>query len=218
MPRIYEYNYKIHDRLKGKDIEVISLAVLTDEDENFRDNVWVVKRWGFEHRLVIPVVKIIDFRTKKELVEKLETSKNIFAMVVIAHLRNFEAKKQDILGKYSIKTELIRLCFERGYRKKQIASLLKFIDWLILLPEDLDEKLSVEIEKIKEVQKMPYVTSWERIGEKKGIAKGLEKGEKKGEKKGVINVARRMLSKGVSVEDIIQFTGLPKRSVLSLSN
>ena len=87
MSRIYEYNYKIYDRKKTKDIEVISLAILTDEDENFRENEWVIRRWGFEHRLKIPIAKILDYKIKPELSLKLETSKNIFALVVLAVLQ-----------------------------------------------------------------------------------------------------------------------------------
>ena len=36
MLRIYIYNYRIFDKYKDKNIEVISLAVLTDEDEKYR--------------------------------------------------------------------------------------------------------------------------------------------------------------------------------------
>jgi hypothetical protein len=44
----------------------------------------------------IPIVKIIDYKLKKELREKLETSTNPMAMVVRAQLKSFEVKKADV--------------------------------------------------------------------------------------------------------------------------
>ncbi len=226
MLRIYMYNYRIFDKYKDKGIEVVSLAVLTDEDESYRPDEYLVKRWGFEQRMKIPIVKVIDYRIKQELIDKLERSKNPMAMVVRAQLRSFEAKRADNERKYNIKSDLIRQCFERGYGRKQIESLLKFIDWIISLPKGLEDRLSGEIIKIEEVHKMPYITSWERNAEERGMKRGIEKGERigiergerTGMKKGKLETAKRMLNQGVSIEDIMLYTGLTEKEVRSLLN
>lgn len=44
------------------------------------------------------------------------------------------------------------------------------------LPEDLEAQLNDEIEEFVEEQKMPYVTSWERRGERRGIEMGERTG------------------------------------------
>jgi hypothetical protein len=226
MVRIYMYNYRIFDKYKDKGVEVVSLAILTDEDENYRPDEYLVKRWGFEQRMKIPIVKIIDFRIKQELIDKLEQSKNPMAMVVRAQLRSYEAKRVESERKYDIKSDLIRQCFARGYRRKQIESLLKFIDWIISLPKELEDRLSDEIIKIEEVQKMTYVTSWERNAEERGMKRGIERGERigieRGERIGMekekLETAKRMLNRGVSIEDIMLFTGLSEKKVRSLLN
>ena len=41
------------------------------------------------------------------------------------------------------------------------------------MPEGLENQLADEIEKIEEEHKMTYVTSWERIAEKKGRLEGI---------------------------------------------
>jgi len=97
--------------------------------------------------------------------------------VVLAHLRVLEAKG-DTAKRYEVKRELIRLAYEQGYERKQILSLLRFIDWMIILPEDLEERLDDDIKEFEEGKKMPYVTSWERRGEKRGLALGEKRGEK----------------------------------------
>ncbi len=84
--------------------------------------------------------------------------------------------------------------------------LLKFIDWLIRLPEGLAEQLTKKIAILEEEYKMPYVTSWERLGEKKG---------KKEEK---LETAKRMLFNNYSLEEVINITGLTEKEVKALMN
>ena len=114
----------------------------------------------------------------------------------------------------TIKQELVRLCFEKGYNKKQIESLLKFIDWLIALPVDLDEKLSGEIEKMKEEQTMPYITSWERIG----IKKGKIDGKKEGKREARLEFAKQLLKENFSMEMIKRLTRLSAKDLGALTN
>ncbi len=52
----------------------------------------------------------------------------------------------------------------------------KFIDWLVSLPEELSEKFNDEILKYEEEKKMPYITTAERIGVKKGLEQGMKHG------------------------------------------
>ena len=49
-----------------------------------------------------------------------------------------------------------------------------------------------------------------------GIEKGIEKGIKKGEKNTSIEIAKRMLLKGMSTEDIIELTKLTREEIQEL--
>lgn len=62
--------------------------------------------------------------------------------------------------------------YERGYDKTYLESLLRFLDWLIRLPEAAEQKLDYEIEQLKGEESMPFVTHWERRGEKRGRREG----------------------------------------------
>jgi hypothetical protein len=50
------------------------------------------------------------------------------------------------------------------------------IDWLIQLPEELENEFWYEIEQYEGGKYMPYVTSVERIGIKKGFEQGIKQG------------------------------------------
>ena len=55
-----------------------------------------------------------------------------------------------------------------------------------------------------------------RYAREEGLEKGMEKGLEKGETKKAFEVARRMLSRNMSVSDIIDLTGLDEDDILAL--
>ena len=218
MLRIFVYYYRIFDKFRGKGSEVISLVVLIDEDENYRPDEYSFKQWGFEHRLKVPMVKIIDFENKKELRERLEKTKNPMAILVKALLKSFEAQKADNEKKYNIKFDLIRQCYTLGYSKDKTRSFFNFVDYLIHLPEYLEKRLTEEIIKIEEENKMPYVASWERIAKKEGERIGEKRGEKRGEIKGKLETARELVRNGVDINIIARATGFSPEEIEKLTD
>ena len=55
-------------------------------------------------------------------------------------------------------------------------------------------------------------------GRKEGIAIGEARGKKEGKREKEIEIAKKMLLKNVSIDDIVEFTGLSKEEIESLSN
>jgi len=210
MERIFIYYYRTYDKYKETGTEVISLAILTDEDDQYRPDEYLFSRWGFYHRLKIPIVKIIDFKNKEELHEKLATSLNPMAMIVNAQLKSFEVKKGDDTQKFDVKRELIRRCYKHGYDKRFIGSLLHFIDLIFRLPESLERKLSEDIINLEEEHKMPQVTSWEKIAKKDGRKEGRTEEKKE--------IAKKMLLDGLTIETITKYTGLTETQIKALMN
>jgi predicted transposase/invertase (TIGR01784 family) len=60
------------------------------------------------------------------------------------------------------------------------------------------------------------LASAERRGREEGMAEGMEKGMEKGMENKAIEVAAKMLQKGIPVPEISELTGLPEASVLAL--
>jgi len=58
--RMYTYNYRIFDRY---DEEVISLAILTDDNQCYRPCRYEISRWGFRHLFEFPIIKLIDYNS-----------------------------------------------------------------------------------------------------------------------------------------------------------
>ncbi len=204
--RMYVYNYRIFDHYNE---EVISLAMLTDDDPGFRPDQYNFHRGGFSHTMTYPIVKMLDYQDR---LAELEKSKHPMAMVVVAQLKSLEARQADPQTKYNVKLQLFKDCFRKGYNKKQILALIRFIDWIINLPEKYKEKLHNELLTLKEGKTMAYVTSFQKIGEKIGEKKGIAKGSQKT----ALENARKMLMDNLPIEAIIKYSGLAKGQVTRL--
>jgi len=164
--RMFVYNYRIFDRY---DRPVASLAVLCDERSGWRPDHFGYELWGCKVGITFPIVKVIDYVDRWE---ELEGSDNLFAMVVMAHLKTQDTRHNEE-GRKRWKLYLVRRLYERGYQREDVINLFRFIDWIMRLSEEMEESFWAEMRQYEEDKKMEYVTSVERIGIKKGIQQGI---------------------------------------------
>lgn len=161
--RMYVYNYRITDRYE---LEVVSLGVVTGSVGRTRLGRYETGRWGCRLVFEFPVVKLTDWRGREP-----------FALVVLAQLKALAAGGKTA-RKYAAKRSLIESWLEKGFSQEYVKSLLRFLDWLIQLSPELELELGQEIEATKGGEKMPYVTSWERIAQQRGEELGEERGKR----------------------------------------
>jgi flagellar biosynthesis/type III secretory pathway protein FliH len=122
------------------------------------------------------------------------THANPFALITAAHLQT-QQTKHDPEARYQAKGVLVRLLYRQGWDKQRILDLFAVLDWMMRLPEELEQKLWLEIETIEGENKMRYVTSVERHAIKRGMEQGLEQGLKKGKLEGEATILQRLLTK-----------------------
>lgn len=163
--RMYTYNHRIFDRY---DRQVASLAVLTDEQTDWKPTEFGYELLGCEVSFKFPSVKLLDYQQNWQ---QLEQSQNPFSTVVMAHLKAQETRKQQQERK-TWKLSLTRSLYEQGYQRQQIIDLFRFIDWVMALPQELEVDFRQEINQYEEERRMRYVTSIERMGIEEGIEQG----------------------------------------------
>jgi hypothetical protein len=191
--RMFVYNYRLFDRYKRA---VASFAILTDESRAWRPHEYSYSALGSEMRFRFAFTKMLDFADDWDW---LETSMNPFAIVVMAHLKVLATKgkmPERAEWKLRIATELYR----KDYTKQQVLELLRFIDWLITLPETLQIEYQNNVHLLEET-KMRYLSSFEmdaiergwnkglKDGREQGIEQGIEQGLEKGQKQALRNIA-----------------------------
>jgi len=170
--RVYHCNYRISDRFGEK---VISVALLTDDDPEFRENIYEISQWGFRLHFEFPVVKLLDYRHKWE---ELERDPNPFAIATMAFLKTVETQGSD-QERYQWKKHFLLELYRKGLNRETIVALYEFISVIMALPEVKDEELIEEIKQTTEETQMSLLTTAERVGMKKGRVEGLEEGLKK---------------------------------------
>jgi Putative transposase, YhgA-like len=191
--RMFVYHYRLYDRHRRP---VVSLAVLADEQLGWRPDKFGYSLCGCTIGLEFPVVKLLDYGGD---LEALETGRNPFAPLVLAHLKTLETR-QDTAARQGWKMRVIRGLYERGYTGDHVRQLFRLIDWMMDLPEDLEDRFYEELSRFEEEKQMPYVTSIERIALKKGEAKGEAKGKAEGKAETLLRVLERRFATNVPAD------------------
>jgi len=166
--RMFVYHYRIYDRYKRR---VASIAILGDERSSWRPNQFGYELWGSEVFFRFPVVKLLDYQQWSAL----EASQNPFATVVMAHFKA-QQTRDDRSRRLEWKLAITRRLYEKGYGRSDVINLFGFIDWVMSLPEALEQEFRQEIQQLEEERRMPYITSVERSGIRQGLLKGISLG------------------------------------------
>jgi hypothetical protein len=165
--RMFVYNYRVFDRYNRP---VASLVVLADDDPNWRPTQFHSELFGCEAGIRFPTVKLLDFAAQEAV---LEASTNPFAKVVLAHLKARQTH-DDPAERHASKIRLVRGLYERGLSAKDVRELFRVIDWMMELPPALEEVFWQDMAKIQEEGRMPFITTPERVGHRKGLREGIE--------------------------------------------
>jgi hypothetical protein len=160
--RMYVYNYRIFDRYRRP---VLSLAVLADDNPDWRPNSYSRELWGGRVSLEFPMVKLLDYQREGDT---LSESTNPFAIIVAAHLTNQQTRR-NVNQRYDGKLRIAKSLYQKGYSRGDILELFRLIDWMINLPEMAEQEFKKEIQRFEEEKQVAYITSVERIARQEGI-------------------------------------------------
>ncbi len=142
------------------------MAVLTDDRKSWKPQKYGYELWDSKASLEFTIVKLLDYRDDFDM---LAQNDNPFAIVVMAHLKAIETRKEPV-KRFRWKLHLAKMLYQRGYSKQDVLNLFRFIDWIMALPEEMEDSFDQKIIEYKEERKMRYVTHIER----KGIEKGFQ--------------------------------------------
>ena len=176
--RMFVYHYRLYDRYRRP---VASLALLADDQADWRPQRYAYDVCGCSLQLRFPVAKLRDWMGCEA---RLEDHRNPFALVTLAHFAT-RATRNDPSARHVAKWRLVKQLYQRGWDRQQVIKQFKVLDWMMQLPEGLDQQFKLELVNFEEESKMPYVTSIERLAIKEGVEKGLIQGMADGIAKGM---------------------------------
>jgi len=199
--RMFQYRYRLRDRY---DKPIASLALLIDNNPRWRPAVYREALWGSSLEMRFPIVKVIDYEAQRA---ELETSTNPFAAVILAQLaaNRYKGPEERLDAKKTLTWNLYR----KGWSRDKIVSLYTFLDWIMMLPKELEPTYNQYVVEMEEGLKVEYITTAERMGiqkgleqakeyittaERMGIQKGLERGLHQGESAVLLRLLERKFS------------------------
>jgi hypothetical protein len=167
--RMFIYNYRSYDLFNKP---VISLAILGDENKNWRPNSYEYGLGDSEVKIRFSIVKLLDYQWSE-----LETSNNLFAIIVMAHLKT-KVTTKDLTQREQWKWNIVRPLYQKGLTKFDIINLVKFIDKMMTLPPPLQTEFQTKLDDYEKELNMPFLSTIEELAEERGQVKGKQIGAK----------------------------------------
>ena len=152
--RMFIYNYRAFDLYNQP---VISLAILGDESKTWRPSSYQYGLGNSQLMFNFSIVKLLDYQW-----EELKRSQNVFAIVVMAHLKTKETTS-NLSEREQWKWNLVRSLYARGLRKFDIVKLFKFIDKMMSLTPQLQFKFVNQLHQYEQEQQIPFLSTLEEM-------------------------------------------------------
>jgi len=90
--------------------------------------------------------------------------------------------------------------------------LMRFIDWVIEIPKELEPLFDKELEKFEKEEKVYYITQMQRPS--------YEKGQQEGEKKGIAKIISKLIAKKFNSQvrrELPRLRNLPQDDLMELA-
>lgn len=202
--RMFQYFYRIGDHypknLAASDgtpqqTMLISLGVLTASAGSGTHLLHSQNSLGAcSVRFRFPVVHLASWLDRwNELV--LQARHNPFAVVVMAQLQAQQTRRSGT-QRLASKTQIVRLMYQYKYGRKTLLRVFRLVDRMMALPAELEPGFDQAMVTIEQEHNMAFVTSIERLGEKRGLEKGMALGLEKGREQGLEQGLEKGLREG----------------------
>ncbi|WP_160112580.1 hypothetical protein [Salicibibacter kimchii] len=146
-------------------------------------------------------------------------SNNPFALVVLAgkYMLKSENNADD---RYQFKRQLFDLILHnKNYSQEYTQSLLSFVDYLLTVPEEMNQKLQDEFNSTAEEEvNLMYKSSFPEPPTLKPLFDKLRKEREEGKVEEKRKIAEVMLKNGYSDEEIIKMTSITEDELEEIKN
>jgi hypothetical protein len=94
-------------------------------------------------------------------------------VVVLAQLKAPETRRSSD-ERHEWKVRLVKGLYGRGMDAEDVRRLFEFIDWVMELPEPLDQLFREELTAFQQEKRMPFMNTFKRAALREGLLRGIE--------------------------------------------
>jgi hypothetical protein len=205
--RMFRYHARIYDRYRR---QVVSLAVLGDDDPDWRPQAFGYALWDCVLGLQFPTVKLTALDGAQ-----LEASDNLFATVILLH-RDALAMRGNTAARIGQRVARYRRVLERGYAADDIRALLGLLDRVLRVPAAVRDAALAAMRQVEEEFAVTYMTSYEEVGREKGLEQGRAEGRVEAARVLVLRIATKRFGT-LEAELTAQIAALPSERLDELA-
>lgn len=154
--------------------DIICIVIYADKNPNWRPNRYLRELPGTRLDFQFHAVKLLDLDEAFLLTHAKR--RNPAALMLLAFRRAIETE-QNVDARFEARKQLIALMMEHGYTSNQQAHILRLMEWVLMLPETLEQQVEEFIEEYKRERGTPFVSRLERRAIAKGLAEGRAEGQ-----------------------------------------
>ena len=184
--RLFIYHYRIFDKYG---VSPLTLAILGDTSRKWRPTSYHYQSLGCGITFRFCICKTIDFRGKLDD-PRYRNQQGLF--IIAAHLGT-QQHRRNPQNLFDCRFELFVKLNNEGYSPSEIRQLIRLIDWLMPLPDDLKLQFRNQLQQRLPDKTMPHITLFEELALKEGLEKGLQKGLVDGRQEGLLQNAREAI-------------------------
>jgi predicted transposase/invertase (TIGR01784 family) len=208
--RMFQYFYRIRDKHKK---DVMAMVILTDGNKDFHP-----KSYHYQFQKTRIDYHFDTFKILEKTENELNIPNNIFSIVMLIAKKALKKKQKDkeiLLWKIELVKELVK----GGYEQKKIRKMMIFINHFVnFAGEDIVKEYEQELSKIIKTRtnmgiEQTIIEHFKEEGEKIGIQKGRQEGKYTQ----AIKTAEKCLLRGMNIQDIVELTELPLKTVQELA-
>ncbi len=164
--RLFIYHYRIFDKYG---VSPITLAILGDTSRKWRPTSYHYQSLGCGITFHFRICKTIDLTGKLDDPRYCH-QQTLF--IIAAHLGTQQYRRNpQKLSAYRL--ELFVKLNDEGYSPSEIPKLIRLIDWLMPLPDDLKIQFRNQLLQRLPNKTMPHITLFEELALKEGLEKGI---------------------------------------------
>ena len=188
--RLFIYHYRIFDKYG---VSPLTLAILGDTSRKWRPTSYHYQSLGCGITFRFCICKTIDFRGKLDD-PRYRHQQGLF--IIAAHLGT-QQHRRNPQNLFDCRFELFVKLNNEGYSPSEIRQLIRLIDWLMPLPDDLKIQFRKQLQQRLPDKTMPHITLFEELALKEGIQKGRQKGRQEGRQEGLERGIQKGLLEGL---------------------
>ncbi len=190
--RMYRYHLRIFDHF---DREPVSIALLADPEPSWRPQGFGYTRWRCSARLDFLTVKLTDWEGRQG---ELLHGDNPFGIAVAAHLAALATGRRPG-SRFDERKALYRSMRRMGVSQDKASALMVFMDWVLELPEELDDRFWSEVREEEGDTAMQYVTRFEQKAMERGRQEGVSLGRSEGRQEGLVSGLQQAIELGLQL-------------------